>query len=186
MRDTPGTPRAVALYWVIIGGLFIPMAVFYGIVMLPSLGGLYVFAPSIFEYAFYASLGWTVLYTIDTIDVFRHINMNVVERLGEWLMNAGKGVKAEIAVLIILYVNILVLIGAGAGWMFDHYAGFPVLGLIFALAYPGLDIHNALLERRTPGMLLVGFVLRLLQTFGLLRGISATAIIRGFLPTPIS
>lgn len=182
MNRAPGTPRAMALYWVLIGGLLIPMTIFYGLIIAPVIGGLYAFSPDVFEYAFYAAIGWVVLYTVLTIDFLRQFGTDLLYEVQEWLMKGGKEVQVEIFAMIVVYVNFVVLVGSVAGWFFDQYAGIPIIGLIVALVYPGLDIANAMLERPTPGFLLLGVVLGVFQAIGVFRGISVTSILRGTFP----
>lgn len=184
MSHGPGTPRAVALYWILIGGLLIPMTIFYGAAMAPAVGGLYAFSPAVFEYAFYAALGWIVLYTVYTIDFLRRFGTGVLAEMQEWLMNAGKEVQAGIFGLLVIYVNLVVLLGSGAGWAIGQHVGLPTIGLVVALAYPGLDIGNAVQDRPTPGSLLLSILLGIFQALGVFGGISVTGILRGTLPRP--
>lgn len=172
----------MALYWILIGGLLIPMTIFYGLIMAPVIGGLYALSPRVFEYAFYAALGWIVLYSVYTIDFLRHFGTDLLNEVQEWLMSAGKEVQAGIFGLVVIYVNFVILLGSGTGWVVDQYVGLPTIGLIIALVYPGLDIGNAMLERPTPGFLLLSVVLSVFQALGVFRGISVTSILRGTFP----
>jgi hypothetical protein len=185
MTDGKGTLQTIGIYWLVLGVLLVGTSILYGTLFLPLLGAIFLVEKVAFAYALYSVIGFLVMYSVDTVKLLRHIQD--LEEMLEAILNQvkamGRSIQFTALIFVFLYLYSVISIGVLGAYVADIYIGFPVIGLIFAILYPGWDLHNAVQDnRKTIGKLLLVVVLGIFHFFGALRGLTADGVIQSASP----
>lgn len=174
MSEYPGLPRVIGVYWALIGVLIAFTAIAHAIFILPVTIGAVVFAPVLFDYIVFAFIGWTVLYTIDTLSLFKYIN---IQHMMDEITTMPFQEKAVLYGLIALYINVVIAIAALLGYASAQFFSSGLIGFALLLLYPNLDLQLAP-RTGSPGMLALSIVLTGFHTIGVLTDVRPSTVVQ--------
>ena len=175
MPEYPGLPRLTKNIWKVTAALGIGAVVSQGVGISPLLVGLVYFIPEAATYAVFAFIGWIVLYITDIMAVVREHGWQFLQEFTNSLTLRG---FVFVFFFIVVYLNTVVGIAAILGFTLGSTVGLPLVGLVVALLYPSLDFRLSI-QYISPGFLMLAAVLFVLHAIGILREVTANAVIQG-------
>lgn len=175
MSDELGLPKITVYSTALFGVVLLLISIAYGIAMLPSIVGVSFVAPEFSGYTLYAGIGWVVAYAALTVNLIR---FNGLEKLKEFTRQIDTFVQIIALVFAIAYINVVVLLSTAIGMLLIPLAGFPTLGIIAIVLYPGLDLQYAP-HYPTPGRLVLHIVLGIFHAIGILQELTADSVVKG-------
>jgi len=186
MIKYPGLPRLVKQYWLALAIFLGGTAALHFVLALPAIGGAALLRPEVYSFVTVAFLGWVVMYIGDTSQILRESETDLLSTITDELTIK---VTLIFMALIAIYLNVALTIAAGTGVLLTA-TGAPGIGFLVALLYPIADFR---LTRQwySPASIGLIVVLSLLHAIGLLRDVTARAVLEGMHndhgngPTPI-
>lgn len=175
MSEYPGIPRLTKNVWTVSAALGFGAVLFQGLGISPLLGGLVVFAPEVAPYAVFAFIGWIVLYVTDILSVVRQHGWRFFKEFTNQLTLRG---LIYTFMFVVVYLNAVIGAAAVLGNSLATAGGLPVVGLAVAVLYPSLDFRLSI-NHISFGFLVLSAVLFALHAVGVLREVTANAVIQG-------
>lgn len=175
MSDELGLTRHTLYYTALFGAILLLISIVYGVAMLPAIIGINSILPEFSGYTFYAGIGWIIAYAALTLKLIR---INGLEKLKNFNEQLDTFVKIIALVFATAYINVVVLLSTAIGMILIPLAGFPTIGFIALILYPGLDLQYAP-KVPTPGRLALHLILGVFHAVGVLQELTADSVVRG-------